>query len=79
MFNDLLVYAAIVLKRQEVVVSDTDIKAIYLYSTFLVYGVDGFQGMAREWSNNTDLSFVDCSDYHEFFLQSHHIDEDLSK
>jgi hypothetical protein len=35
--------------------------------------------MAREWPNNSDLSFVDCSDHYEFLLQSHHIDEDLSK
>ena len=35
--------------------------------------------MAREWPNNLDLSFVDCSDHYEFLLQSHHIDEDLSK
>ena len=48
MFTDLLVRAAIALKRQGVVVSDTDLKAIYLYSGFLVYGVDGFKGMARE-------------------------------
>ena len=60
-------------------VSDTDLKAIYLYSAFMVYGVDGFQGMTREWPNNTELSFVDCSDHYEFLLQSHHIDEDLSK
>ena len=79
MFKDLLVRAAIALKRQGVVVSDTDLKAIYLYSAFLVYGVDGFQGMAREWPNNLDLSFVNCSDHYEFLLQSHHIDEDLSK
>jgi hypothetical protein len=32
MFKDLLVCAAIALKRQGVVVSDTDLKAIYLYS-----------------------------------------------
>ena len=60
-------------------VSDTDLKAIYLYSGFLVYGVDGFQEMTREWLNNADLSFVDCLDHYEFLLQSHHIDEDLSK
>ena len=42
MFKDLLVRAAIALKRQGVVVSDTDLKAIYLYSAFMVYGVDGF-------------------------------------
>ena len=47
--------------------SDTDLKAIYLYSGFLVYGVDGF------------LSFIDCSDHYEFLLHSHHIDEVLSK
>ena len=41
MFKDLLVRAAISLNRQGVVVSDTDLKAIYLYSGFLVYGVDG--------------------------------------
>ena len=35
--------------------------------------------MAREWPNNMELSFVDCSDHYEFLLQSHHIDEDLSK
>ena len=35
--------------------------------------------MAHEWPNNLDLSFVDCSDHYEFLLQSHHIDEDLSK
>ena len=46
-FNDLLVRAAIAIKRQGAVVSDTDPKAIYLYSGFLGYGVDGFQGMAR--------------------------------
>ena len=79
MFKDLLVRAAVALKRQGVVVSDTDFKTIYLYSRFLVYGVDGFQGMAREWPNNSDLSFVDCSDHYEFLLQSHHIDEDLFK
>ena len=79
MFKDLLVRAAIALKRQGVVVSETDLKAIYLYSAFMVYGVDGFQGMAREWPNNADLSFVDSSDHYEFLLQSHHIDEDLSK
>jgi hypothetical protein len=79
MFEDLLVRMAIALKRQGVVVSDTDLKAIYLYSRYLVYGMDGFKGMAREWPNNTDLSFVDCSDHHELFLQSHHIDEDLSR
>ena len=79
MFKDLLVRAAIALRRQGVVVSDTDLKAIYLYSAFMVYGVDGFQGMTREWPNNSELSFVDCSDHHEFLLQSHHIDEDLSK
>ena len=45
----------------------------------MVYLVDRFQGMAREWPNNADLSFVDCSDHYEFLLQSHHIDEDLSK
>ena len=79
MFKELLVRAAIALKRQEVVVSDTDLKAIYLYSAFMVYRVDGFQGMTREWPNNPDLSFVDCSDHYEFLLKSHHIDEDLSK
>ena len=79
MFKDLLVRAAIALKRQGVVVTNTDLNAIYLYSAFMVYGVDGFQGMAREWPNNSDLSFVDCSDHYEFLLQSHHIDEDLSK
>ena len=79
MFKDLLVRAAISLKRQGVVVSDTDLKAIYLYSAFMVYGVEGFQGMTREWPNNSELSFVDCSDHYEFLLQSHHIDEDLSK
>ena len=31
LFKDLLVRAAIALKRQGVVVSDTDLKAIYLY------------------------------------------------
>jgi hypothetical protein len=77
MFKDLLVRAAIALKRQGVVVSDTDLKAIYSYSRFLVYGVDGCKGMAREWPNNSDLSFVDCSDHYELLLQSHHIDEDL--
>jgi hypothetical protein len=60
-------------------VSDTDFKANYLYSGFLVYGVDGLQGMAREWPNNTELSFTDCSGHYELFLQRHHIDEDLSK
>ena len=60
-------------------VSETDLKAIYLYSAFMVYGVDGFQGMTREWPNNNELSFVDCSDHYEFLMQSHHIDEDLSK
>ena len=35
--------------------------------------------MTREWPNNSELSFVDCSDHYEFSLQSHHIDEDLSK
>ena len=25
------------------------------------------------------IKFVDCSDHYEFLLQSHHIDEDLSK
>ena len=79
MFQDLRVRAAIALKRQGVVVSDTDLKAIYLYSAFMVYGVDGLQGMACEWPNNSELSFVDCSDHYEFLLQSHHIDEDLSK
>ena len=54
MFKDLLVRAAIALKRQGVVVSDTDLKAIYLYSEFSVYGVDSFQGMAREWPNNLE-------------------------
>ena len=77
--RDLLVRAAIALKRQGVVVSDTDLKAIYLFSAFMVYGVDGFQGMTREWPNNSELSFVDCSDHYKFLLQSHHIDEDLSK
>ena len=79
MFKDLLIRAAIALKRQGVVVNDTDLKAIYLNSAFLVYGVDGFQGMARDWPNNSELSFVDCSDHYELLLQSHHIDEDLSK
>ena len=60
-------------------VSDEDLEAINLYSAFMVYGVDGFQGMTREWPNNSELSFVDCSDHYEFLLQSHHIDEDLSK
>jgi hypothetical protein len=46
--KDLLVRAAIALKRPRVVVSDTDLKAIYLYSGFLVYGVDVFLGMARK-------------------------------
>jgi hypothetical protein len=79
MFKNLLVRAVIALKRQEVVYSDTDLKAIYLYSAFMVYGVDGFQGMIREWPNNSELSFVDCSDHYELLLQSHHVDEDLSK
>ena len=79
MFKDLLVRAAIALKRQGVVVSDMDLKVIYLNSAFLVYGVDGFQGMARDWPNNSELSFVDCSDHYELLLQSYHIDEDLSK
>ena len=79
MFKDLLIRAAIALRRQGVVVNDTDLKAIYLNSAFLVYGVDGFQGMARDSPNNSELSFVDCSDHYEFLLQSHHIDEDLSK
>jgi hypothetical protein len=79
MFKDLLIRAAIALRRQGVAVSETDLKAIYLYSAFMVYGVDGFQGMTREWPNNSELSFVDCSDHYEFLLQSHHIDEDLSK
>jgi hypothetical protein len=79
MFKDLLIRAAIALKRQGVVVSDTDLKAIYLYSAFMVYGVDGFQCMTREWPNNSEFSFVDCSDHCKFSLQSHHIDENLSK
>ena len=79
MFKDLLVRAAIALNIQGVVVNVTDLKAISLSSAFLVYGVDGFQGMARDWPNNSELSFVDCSDHYEFLLQSHHIDEDLSK
>jgi hypothetical protein len=48
MLEVLLVRAAIALKRQGVVLSDTDFKAIYLYSGLLVYGVDEFQGMAKE-------------------------------
>jgi hypothetical protein len=79
MFKDLLVRAAIALKSQGVTVSDTDLKAIYIYSAFLVYGVHGFQGMACKWPNNSELGFVDCLDHYEFLLQSHHIDEDLSK
>ena len=79
MFKDLLTRAAVAMKRHEVSVSDTDLKAIYLYSAYMVYGVDGFQGMTREWPNNSELNFVDCTDHYEFLLQSHHIDEDLSK
>jgi hypothetical protein len=79
MFKDLLIRAAIDLKRQGVVVDDTDIKAIYLNSAFLVYGVDGLQGMALDWPNHSELSFVNCSDHYEFLLQSHRHDEDLSK
>ena len=79
MLKDLLVRAAIALKRQGVVVSDMDLKVIYLHSAFLVYGVDRFQGMARDWPNNSELSFVNCSDHYKLLLQSHHIDEDLSK
>jgi hypothetical protein len=71
MFKDLLVRAAIALKRQRVVVSDKDHKAIYLYSKFLVHRVDGFQGMARKWPNNTGLSFMYCSDHLQFLLQIH--------
>ena len=37
MFKDLLIRAAIALRRQGVVVSETDLKAIYLYSAFMVY------------------------------------------
>ena len=79
MIKNLLARSAIALRRQGVVVTDTDLRAIYLYSGFPVYRVDGLQGMAREWPNNTELSFVDCSDHYEFLLQSHHIDKDLSK
>ena len=79
MFKDLLTRAAVAMKRQGVAVSDTDLKAIYLYSAYMDYGVDGFQGMTREWPNNSELNFVDCTDHYEFLLQSHHIDEDLSK
>jgi hypothetical protein len=75
-FKDLLIRAAIALKRQGVVVNDTDLKEIYLNSAFMVYGVDGFQGMARDRPNNSELSFVDCSDHYEFLLHSHYIDED---
>ena len=60
MFKDLLIRAAIALKSQGVVVSDEDLKAIYLYSAFMVYGVGGFQCMTLEWLNNFELSFVDC-------------------
>ena len=79
MFKDPLVRAAIALKSQGGVVCDMDLKAIYLNSAFLVYGVDGFQGMARDWPNNSELSFVNCSDHYKLLLQSHHIDENLSK
>ena len=34
----------------------------------------------KAWrENNTELRFVGCSDHYKFLLQSHHIDEDLSK
>ena len=63
MFKDLLVRAGIALKRQGVVVSETDLKAIYLYSAFMVYGVDGFQGMAREWLVNGKKFEFDQENY----------------
>ena len=78
-FKDLLTRAIIALKRQGVDVSEEDSKAIYLYSGFKVYGIDGFQGIARSWPKNEDISYVDCTDQYEFLLQSHHVDEDLSK
>ena len=56
------------MKRQGVAVSDTDLKAIYLYSAYMVYEVDGFKGMTREWPNNSELNFVDCTDHYEFLL-----------
>jgi hypothetical protein len=68
MFKDLLIRAEMALKRQGVVVNDTDLKAIYLNSAFLVYGVDGFRGMARVWPNNSEISFVGCSAHYEFLL-----------
>ena len=78
-FKDLLTRATIALKRQGVEVSEEDSKAIYLYSGFKVYDIDGFQGIARSWPKNEDISYVDCTDQYEFLLQSHHVDEDLSK
>ena len=78
-FKDLLTRAIIALKRQGVEVSEEDAKAIYLYSAFKVYGIDGFQGIARAWPKNEDISYVDCTDQYEFLLQSHHVDEELSK
>jgi hypothetical protein len=46
-FKDLLTRAIIALKRQGVDVSEEDAKAIYLYSGFKVYGINGFQDIAR--------------------------------
>jgi hypothetical protein len=43
------------------------------------YGIDGFQGIARAWPKNEEISYVHCTDQYEFLLQSHHVDEDLSK
>ena len=78
-FKDLLTRAIIALKRQGIEVSEEDSKAIYLYSGFKVYGIDGFQGISRSWPKNEDISYIDCTDQYEFLLQSHHVDEDLSK
>ena len=54
MFKDLLVRAAFALKRQGVVLSDNDLKAIYLYSAFMVYGVDG----SKAWSVNGQITRI---------------------
>ena len=67
----LLTRAAVAMKRQGVAVSDTDLKAIYLYSAYMVYGVDGFQGMTREWPNKSELNYVDCTDHYEFIKSIH--------
>jgi hypothetical protein len=78
-FKDLLTRAIIALKRQSVDVSEEDAEEIYLYSGFKVYGIDGLQGIARSWSKNEEISYVDCTDQYKILLQSHHVDEDLSK